>query len=217
MRARPRDPRVRRRLAQARDRDLALRPDQGGARLGRAYRSRARASTIDAPTTIVWEHDSGIRGVWDITLAIDMYLRSDYYTNDERWEVTGRKGYARVNRCTGRGIQQPSLEIYADGEMRAYPRARRRLGEQLPRFRTPLAALAPHRRRPVALERRRSRRRVALRARRLREQRSRRHRYRPGVARVALRATVEVAGVEPASWRFDRNVAVHGTFSLGVA
>jgi len=75
---------------------------------------------VDAPTTIVWEHDTGVRGVWDITLAVDMYLRSDYYTNDERWEVTGRRGYARVNRCTGRGIQQPSLEVYADGELRAY-------------------------------------------------------------------------------------------------
>ncbi|MEY2421083.1 MAG: hypothetical protein QOI95_1150 [Acidimicrobiaceae bacterium] len=75
---------------------------------------------IDAPTTIVWEHTNGVRGVWDITLAVDMYLRSDYYTNDERWEVTGRKGYARVNRCTGRGIQQPSLEVYVDGEMRSY-------------------------------------------------------------------------------------------------
>ena len=105
---------------------------------------------IDAPTTIVWEHDNGIRGVWDITLAIDMYLRSDYYTNDERWEVTGRRGYARVNRCTGRGIQQPSLEVYADGEMRVVPRARRRLGQQLPRLRPPLAALAAHRRGPDA-------------------------------------------------------------------
>ena len=47
---------------------------------------------IDAPTTIAWEHANGIRGVWDITLAPDMYLRSDYYTNDERWEVTGRRG-----------------------------------------------------------------------------------------------------------------------------
>jgi predicted dehydrogenase len=75
---------------------------------------------IDAPSTIVWEHENGIRGVWDITLATDMYLRSDYYTNDERWEVTGNRGYARVNRCTGRGIQQPSLEVYADGEMRSY-------------------------------------------------------------------------------------------------
>jgi len=43
-----------------------------------------------------------------------MYLRSDYYTNDERWEITGNRGYGRVNRCTGRGIQQPSLEIYAE-------------------------------------------------------------------------------------------------------
>jgi predicted dehydrogenase len=75
---------------------------------------------VDAPTTIVWEHTNGIRGVWDISLAIDMYLRSDYYTNDERWEVTGRRGFARVNRCTGRGIQQPSLEVYADGELRGY-------------------------------------------------------------------------------------------------
>jgi predicted dehydrogenase len=75
---------------------------------------------IDAPTTILWEHANGVRGVWDITLAIDMYLRSDYYTNDERWEVTGRRGFARVNRCTGRGIQEPSFEVYVDGEMRAH-------------------------------------------------------------------------------------------------
>ena len=75
---------------------------------------------IDAPSTIVWEHQNGIRGVWDITLAPEMYLRSDYYTNDERWEVTGRRGYSRVNRCTGRGIQEPSLETYVDGEVRAF-------------------------------------------------------------------------------------------------
>ena len=75
---------------------------------------------IDAPTTIVWEHENGIRGVWDITLAVDLYLRSDYYTNDERWEVTGRQGFARVNRCTARGIQEPSLEVYLDGEMRSF-------------------------------------------------------------------------------------------------
>jgi len=75
---------------------------------------------LDAPTTIVWEHQNGIRGVWDITLAPDMYLRSDYYTNDERWEVTGSRGYSRVNRCTGRGIQQPSLETYVEGKMQTF-------------------------------------------------------------------------------------------------
>jgi predicted dehydrogenase len=75
---------------------------------------------VDAPTTLVWEHENGVRGVWDVTLAVDMYLRSDYYTNDERWEVTGRRGFARVNRCTGRGIQEPSFEIYLDGELRSF-------------------------------------------------------------------------------------------------
>jgi predicted dehydrogenase len=76
--------------------------------------------TIDAPTTVAWEHANGVRGSWDITLAVDLYMRSDYYTNDERWEVTGRAGFARVNRCTGRGIQEPSLEVYRDGEMRSF-------------------------------------------------------------------------------------------------
>jgi len=75
---------------------------------------------IDAPTSVIFEHVNGVRGVWDITLAVDMYLRSDYYTNDERWEITGRRGFARVNRCTGRGIQQPSFEMYVDGEMRSH-------------------------------------------------------------------------------------------------
>ncbi len=75
---------------------------------------------VDAPSTLVFEHRNGIRGVLDITLAVDMYLRSDYYTNDERWEVTGRRGFAWVNRCTGRGIQEPSLEVYVDGEMRSF-------------------------------------------------------------------------------------------------
>jgi predicted dehydrogenase len=74
---------------------------------------------IDAPSTIMWTHDNGVRGVFDITFAPDMLMKSDYYTNDERFEVTGRKGFARVNRCTALGLQQPSVEVYTDGELRA--------------------------------------------------------------------------------------------------
>jgi predicted dehydrogenase len=75
---------------------------------------------IDAPAMISWEHENGVRGVWDITLAPDLYMRSDYYTNDERWEVTGTRGYARVNRIMARGIQEPSVQVYRDGEMRGF-------------------------------------------------------------------------------------------------
>ena len=110
---------------------------------------------IDAPAMIAWEHDNGVRGVWDITLAPDLYLRSDYYTNDERWEITGTKGYARVNR-----VHRPRHPAAEPGGLRRrrdarLPRARRRLGEQLPRLGPALAALAAHRRRPAAVERRR--------------------------------------------------------------
>ena len=49
-----------------------------------------------------------------------MCIRDSYYTNDERWEVTGRHGFARVNRCTARGLQEPSLEVYRDGELRSH-------------------------------------------------------------------------------------------------
>jgi predicted dehydrogenase len=75
---------------------------------------------IDAPSTLVWEHDNGVRGVMDITLAQDMYFRSDYYTCDERIEVTGATGYARCNRISARGVQEPSVVLYTEGEMRSW-------------------------------------------------------------------------------------------------
>lgn len=75
---------------------------------------------LDAPASISWEHASGLRGVFDATLAPDQLMRSDYYSNDERFEVTGKKGFVRVNHCTAHGLAQPSLEVYRDGEMRQY-------------------------------------------------------------------------------------------------
>lgn len=75
---------------------------------------------LDAPSTIMWKHANGIRGVHDITLAPDQLMRGDYYSNDERFEVTGKRGFARVNHCTARGLQQPSLEVYSNGILRQH-------------------------------------------------------------------------------------------------
>ena len=47
-------------------------------------------------------------------------MRSDYYSNDERFEVTGKKGFVRVNHCTAHGLQQPTLEHYIDGTVTGY-------------------------------------------------------------------------------------------------
>ena len=75
---------------------------------------------LDAPSTLVWEHENGVRGLLEITPAIDTYFRSDYYTGDERIEVTCRAGFVRCNRISAFGVQEPSVEVYKDGQVRAY-------------------------------------------------------------------------------------------------
>lgn len=75
---------------------------------------------LDVPATFVWEHENGVRAVLDVVLAPDMYFHSDYYADDERVEVTGTKGYVRCNRISGRGVQEPSVVVYRDGEVRAF-------------------------------------------------------------------------------------------------
>jgi len=75
---------------------------------------------LDAPATFVWEHQNGVRTVLEVVLAQEMYFRSDYYSDDERVEVTGARGYVRCNRISGRGVQEPSVVVYRDGEMHAY-------------------------------------------------------------------------------------------------
>ena len=124
---------------------------------------------IDAPTTIVWEHQNGIRGVWDITLAPEMYLRSGLL---HQRRTLGSHGPSRL--LTGEPVHRPG---HSAAEPRDLHRRRdadiscagRRLGEQLPGLGTPLAALAPHGRRSLVVECRRSRRRLAVRSGRVRQ------------------------------------------------
>jgi predicted dehydrogenase len=75
---------------------------------------------MDAPTTLVWEHESGVRTVVDITFAVDTFFHSTHYGGDERIEVTCSKGFVRCNRISAFGIQEPSVEVYRDGEVRAF-------------------------------------------------------------------------------------------------
>src|SRR3954471_10020230 len=75
---------------------------------------------LDTPASFIWEHHNDVRVVLDISLAAEMYFRSDYYADDERVEVTGTKGYVRCNRISGRGVQEPSVVVYREGEVRAF-------------------------------------------------------------------------------------------------
>jgi predicted dehydrogenase len=73
---------------------------------------------MDAPSTLIWEHDNGVRTVLEISFGIDMYFRSSHYTGDERIEVTGTRGYVRTNRISAQGVQEPAVLLYRDGETR---------------------------------------------------------------------------------------------------
>jgi predicted dehydrogenase len=75
---------------------------------------------MDAPSTLVWEHASGVRAVLEISFAIDTYFRSSHYTGDERVEVTGTRGFVRTNRISAQGIQAPAVVLYRDGETRSF-------------------------------------------------------------------------------------------------
>jgi predicted dehydrogenase len=92
----------------------------GWVRHSRPYPDVAPDVVLDAPSTLVWEHTNDVRGVLDIIAAPDMYFRSDYYTCDERVEVTGSLGFVRCNRISSFGVQEPSVVVYRNGETRAY-------------------------------------------------------------------------------------------------
>ena len=71
----------------------------------------------DSPAIISWTYADGRRhGSWDAVSSDDMVVRSDYWAEDEWFEISGARGFIWVNRCTGKTLDRPPVVIYADGE-----------------------------------------------------------------------------------------------------
>lgn len=68
---------------------------------------------VDCPANIIWKYKDGTRyGSCDYSHCWDMHMPSDYYANDEWFEITGSKGIILVNRATGKLRTGPVLSHF---------------------------------------------------------------------------------------------------------
>ena len=87
----------------------------------RIERTESPAGVYDAPATLTWRHvEPPVHGMWDVSLALKMQLRTDYYADAERFEIQGEEGILTVTRCSDRMIDEPVLTLYRAGEVRAF-------------------------------------------------------------------------------------------------
>lgn len=74
---------------------------------------------IDCPATIMWKCREGKRyGVCDFIYASQLEMPTDYYPNDEWFEINGSRGILLVNRGTGRIKEGPAVSVFSGAKWR---------------------------------------------------------------------------------------------------
>jgi len=70
----------------------------------------------DAPATIMFQFKSPLRyGVMDLAHTPHLQIDSQYYTDDNRFEIIGERGILLINRCTARTVNLPELMLFREG------------------------------------------------------------------------------------------------------
>ncbi len=76
---------------------------------------------VDAPSICTWKHVEEKRyGSLDFTWSYDMYIKSNYYAQDDRVEITGTEGVVWVTRGHGNMLDIPPVLLYRDGKLTAF-------------------------------------------------------------------------------------------------
>ena len=68
---------------------------------------------VDSPATVMWKYRDEIAyGTCDYAHAASMNVPSNYYANDESFEITGTDGIILIARCTGHIVDGPVLRVF---------------------------------------------------------------------------------------------------------
>lgn len=69
---------------------------------------------IDSPAVIMWKYKKDVcYGMCEYVHAPGAVIPSDYYANDEWFEISGTGGIILINRCTGLLRKGPVVSVYA--------------------------------------------------------------------------------------------------------
>ena len=77
---------------------------------------------IDSPANFIWKYKQPrTYGSMEVTYSRDGNFPSDYYSADERVEITGDKGYIWINQCTAKTLRKEAPIIsYREGVLKEY-------------------------------------------------------------------------------------------------
>lgn len=71
---------------------------------------------IDSPAVVMWKYkDAEKYGSYEAITSGDLIVPSKYWPEDEWFEITGRRGFIWVNRCTSMLLDRPPVVMYRDG------------------------------------------------------------------------------------------------------
>lgn len=72
---------------------------------------------IDEPAQLIWRYkDSQVLGSFDIAFSPSLYIKSDYFSADERIDIVGAKGTISLTCCTGRLMDEAPLILSRGGK-----------------------------------------------------------------------------------------------------
>jgi predicted dehydrogenase len=80
-----------------------------------SYR-KSKFGLLDSPAVVTWKYkDADKYGSYEAINSGDLIIPTKYWPEDEWFEISGRRGFIWVNRCTSMLLDRPPLIMWRDG------------------------------------------------------------------------------------------------------